>query len=238
MNNGNKINLLQMQDYFEGQMENIHTLSDLELSENDYRSLSAKLKAFSFFAGSDNDLADYMISIVVYSTYTLIYGTDMKEFGAALSMLLSKGQYIEKMRLNMYKDVFFDYGLNTYDINDTDLRMYCQKITARHAGVPNSEKYEFYTLLSDYLECEDAQLLYKQVFEQLPKRTKFIMELMDEDMRRELLLHIKSMMNDVVDGIFVRDELLKRYPKLSVSLIDRCILWNENRNQQIRFNIK
>ena len=138
--NGSKINLLQMQEYIEGQMDNIHTITDLELSENDYRSLSAKLKAFSFFSGSENDIEDYMISIVVFCTYTLIYGADMKDFGSALSILLNKSQHVERMRLRMYKDVFFTYGMNTFDIVEQDLRMYSQKITARHAGVPNKDK--------------------------------------------------------------------------------------------------
>lgn len=235
--NGSKINLLQMQEYFEGQMDNIHTISDLELSENDYRSLSTKLKAFSFFSGSENDIEDYMISIVVYCTYTLIYGSDMKDFGAALSILLNKSQHVERMRLRMYNDVFFSYGMNTFELNESDLRLFSQKLTARHAGVPNQDKKAFYDLISNYLECADVNELYNRVYAGLPNRTKFIFDLMDEGMRVDFLLEARSMINDVVDGTYPREELVNKYPKLSVSLIDRCLMWNENNKQQIRYHI-
>ena len=32
-------------------------------------------------------------------------------------------------------------------------------------------------------------------------------------------------------------ELMQKYNMLSISLIDRCIMWNEDNNQQIRFHI-
>ena len=63
MSDGNKINLLQMQKYFEGQMERIRTISDLELSENDFKSLGVKLRSLCFFTGSENDIEDFMLSI-------------------------------------------------------------------------------------------------------------------------------------------------------------------------------
>lgn len=235
--NGSKINLLQMQEYIEGQMDNIHTITDLELSENDYRSLSAKLKAFSFFSGSENDIEDYMISIVVFCTYTLIYGADMKDFGSALSILLNKSQHVERMRLRMYKDVFFSYGMNTFDIVDPDLRMYSQKITARHAGVPNKDKKAYYDLISNYLECTDEDLFCEEVYEGLPERTKFIFSLMDDSMRKDFLIESRSMINDVVDETYEREALISRYPRVSVTLIDQCIMWNENNKQQIRYHI-
>ena len=80
MNNSGKINLLQMQKYFEGQMKSVRTISDLELSENDYRSLSTRLKSLCFFTGSENDIEDFMLSIVVHSAYSLIYGEVGKSF--------------------------------------------------------------------------------------------------------------------------------------------------------------
>ncbi|MBE5944297.1 MAG: hypothetical protein E7258_05200 [Lachnospiraceae bacterium] len=235
--NGSKINLLQMQEYFEKQMSGIHTLSDLELSENDYRSLSAKLKAFSFFSGSENDIEDYMISIVVYCTYTLIYGVDVKDFGSALSILLSKSQHVEKMRLRMYNDTFLDYGLNTFDIVESDLRLYSQKLTARHAGIPNKEKYSVYNIIDDCLDCMDFDELYIRVYKRLPPRTKFIFDLMDQNMQKTYLMDIKIMMCDVVDGLLPREHLLNKYPRMSVSLIDHCLMWNENNKQQIRYHI-
>ena len=237
MSNGSKINLLQMQDYFEGQMDNIHTLSDLELSENDYRSLGVKLKAFSFFTGSDNDIEDYMLSIAIFSTYTLIYGSNMEDFDAMLRLLLTKSPHAERLRLNMYKDIFYTYGLNTYDITGKDLKNICQRLTARHAGVPNVEKNIFYDIVSCNLECNDVDTLYENIYKELPKRTKFIFDLMDKDMQINMILEARTIVGEVIDSSYTREELIERHKNMSVSLIDRCIMWNENNNQQIRFGI-
>lgn len=237
MNNGSKINLLQMQDYFEGQIDKIRTISDLELSENDYRSLGAKLKSLCFFTGSENDIEEYMLSIVVYSTYSLIYGSDFGNFDSIIWMILNKSQYLERMHLRMYKDVFHIYGINIYDITADDYMEKCQRLTARHAGVPNSEKYNYYELISRYLDSNDVEVLYSEIYEKLPYRTKYIFNLLDEEMRKHLLLESRMMVNDVVDGVYNRFELMDKYQDLSISLIDRCFIWNENNKQRIRFNI-
>lgn len=237
MSSGSKINLLQMQNYFEEQIDKVRIISDLELSENDYRSLSAKLKAFSFFTGSENDIEDYILSIVIHSVYTLIYGNDSNDFDSVIHMFLNKSQYAERMRLVMFRDAFYSYNMNTFEITDSDLRSLCQKIAARHAGVPNSDKKAFYDLISGYLECTEVGKLYESIYEQLPKRTRFIFDLMDEDMRREVLFEARAMISEVVDGILTRNELMQKYNMLSISLIDRCIMWNEDNNQQIRFHI-
>ena len=237
MSSGSKINLLQMQNYFEEQIDKVRIISDLELSENDYRSLSAKLKAFSFFTGSENDIEDYILSIVIHSVYTLIYGNDSNDFDSVIHMFLNKSQYAERMRLVMFRDAFYSYNMNTFEITDSDLRSLCQKIAARHAGVPNSDKKAFYDLISGYLECTEVGKLYESIYEQLPKRTRFIFDLMDEDMRREVLFEARAMISEVVDGILTRNELMQKYNMLSISLIDRCIMWNEDNNQQIGFHI-
>lgn len=237
MSNCSKINLLQMQHYFEGQIDNIHTISDLELSENDYRSLGAKLSAFSFFSGSENDIEEYILSIVVYSTYTLIYGQNVDDFETVIRMLLKKSQYAERLRLIMYRDAFYNYGLNLFECDKTDLRKMCQEVTAIHAGIPNVDKNAFFELMSDCLEISEVDCLYDKIYEHLPKRTKFIFDFMREEVRRDLLFEMRTMVSEVVDGIYRRDELIARYKRLSISLIDRCIMWNENHNQQIRYGI-
>ena len=127
--------------------------------------------------------------------------------------------------------------MNTFEATDKDLRQLCQKIAARHAGVPNSDKTAFYNLISNYLECTEVETLYENIYEKLPKRTRFIFDLMDEDMRREVLFEARAMISEVVDGILTRKELMAKHNKLSISLIDRCIMWNEDNNQQIRFHI-
>ena len=235
MSNSSKINLLQMQHYFEEQVDRIHIISDLELSENDYRSLGAKLNAFSFFAGSENDIEEYILSIIVYSTYTLIYGQDIEDFDTVIRMLLKKSQYAERMRLIMYRDAFYSYGINTFEVSGDDIKQWCKELTALHAGIPNSEKDEFFDIMAEFLDITDVNTFYKEALDRLPKRTRFIFDMMEEYTIKKLLLDIRNMMNDVVDGLIGRDELISKHGNMSISLIDRCIMWNENNEHIIRF---
>jgi hypothetical protein len=237
MGNSGKINLLQMQKYFEGQMKSVRTISDLELSENDYRGLSTRLKSLCFFTGSENDIEDFMLSIVVHSAYSLIYGDVGKSFETIVWMVMNNSQYMERMHLHMFRDVFHDYGLNTFDIEDPDILAACRKLSAAHAGVPNAEKTMYYDIISEHLGAEDIGTLIAAVTEMLPERSRYIFGLMDETARQRFILDSRAMVSDVIDGMLRRSELVERYPALSYSLIDRCLIWNENNNQRIRFRI-
>ena len=240
MNDGSKINLLQMQKYFEGQMKKIRIISDLELSENDYRSLGAKLRSLRFFTGNESDIEDYMLSIVVYCTYSLIYGDETDNFDDVMWMIMNKSQYKERMHLEMYRDVFFSYGLDTFNefMDDSfDLKLQCQMLTARHAGIPNSEKNEVFDMISDYLECEDIFDKYYDMYFMLPCRSKFIIGLFGDEMHEAILVNMRDLIRDVMDGIIRRDELIAKYPRLSISLIDHCIMWNDINRHRIRFGL-
>lgn len=218
-------------------MDKVRIISDLELSENDYRSLGAKLKSLCFFAGSENDIEDYMLSIVVYSAYSMIYGNEFASFDSIIWMILNKSQYLERMHLSMYKNVFHIYGMNTFDITGCDDLQKCQRLTARHVGVPNSDKYEYFDLISNHLDSKEVNVLYTEIYDNLPCRTKYVFGLMDEDSRRRIVLESRRLVNDVMDGELNRFELVDKFQELSISLIDRCIIWNENNKQRIRFNI-
>lgn len=230
MNNSNKINLQQMQRFFEGQVESIRTISDLQLSENDYRSLGAKLKSLSFFTGSENDIRDYLLSVVVYSAYSLLYGNEYDDFSAIIRMILHESQYMERIHLRMFRETYEVYGLGTYGVYSSDVKRDCQIITARHAGIPNSEKYYFFDLISQYLQYDEIDNIYNGIYERLPYRTRYIFDLMDDKNRKSLLIESRMLVGDVVSGRFKRDELIKKYQDLSMNLIDYCIMWNDNRN--------
>lgn len=238
MSNSNKINLLQMQKYFEGQTSRIRLISDLMLSENDYRSLGAKLKALCFFTGSENDIEDYMLSVVVYSTYSLIYGNEDDKFDAILQMIMNNSQYMERTYFRMFVDVFHAYGLSTFGVKVEDPRTTCQTLVARHAGVPDTEKNAFFDLISEYIDCNDEEYMCEQIYEREPVRAKRIVGLLDKDLRSSMILDARQLVSDVMDGMMNRNQLLEKYPELSINAIDHCIMWNECNKHRIRHQMQ
>ncbi len=226
MEYGNKINLLHMQQYFENKMDSVKIISDLELTENEFRSLGAKLKAMAFFSGSENDIEDFMLSVVVYNIYSLIYAETADDFDAAMWMVVNKSQYMERMRLQMYKDVFHIYGLQTFDVATPDLKNYCKQLTAIHAGIPHQEKDQFFDLLEQHLDCEDGDDLYGEIYVNLPIRTRFIFGLMDAVSRKQIFIQCRNMMKDVLSGNYTEEQLFERYYKMPKSTIKGCLAWN------------
>ncbi len=225
MRSNSKVNLLQMQGYFEGQMDKIRVISDLKLSENEYRSLGVKLKSLSFFVGSENDIEDYMLSILVYSTYSLIYGAVDADFEDIFWSVIPESQYMKRMYLRMYKDVFYTYGISTYDVPRIDFLPRCKYLTARHAGIPDCDKSEFYRILCN--SSSDEGHIYEEIRDKLPTRTRNILDMMDEVSRYKLLKDSKQLVQDVldIDSLPTHSALIDKYPELDLNLIVDCIMW-------------
>lgn len=221
----NKVNLLQMQGYFEGQVDKIRVISDLKLSENEYRSLGVRLKSLSFFAGSEKDIEDYMLSILVYCTYSLIYGNIDTGFEDFFWQVVPKNQYMRRMYLRMYKDVFYSYGISTYDVPRIDFLPRCIQLTARHAGIPDGDKAIYYQILSNS-SFDDEGHIYEGVRDVLPPRTRYIFDMMDEVSREKLLKDSKLLVEDVLrEDVTHNSALIDKYPDLDLNLIVDCIMW-------------
>ena len=230
----NKVNLLQMQEYFEGQVDKIRVISDLKRSENEYKSLGVRLKSLSFFAGSEKDIEDYMLSILVYSTYSLIYGNIGTSFEDIFWQVVPKNQYMKRMYLRMYKDVFYSYGISIYDVPRIDFLPRCIQLTARHAGVPDSEKAIYYQILSGSTYNEQGHM-YEELRDVLPPRTRYIFDMMDEVSREKLLKDSKLLVDDVLNMDMTHNSaLIDKYPDLDLNLIVDCIMWGFDRDAVIK----
>ena len=68
-----RMSLLDIQNYLVEQMKGLHIISDLLLSEDDYRYLAAKVKMLFKFSNDNNVVDDYKLSIIVYWVYSMIY---------------------------------------------------------------------------------------------------------------------------------------------------------------------
>ena len=227
MADGSKMNLIQMQNYFEDRINSIRTLSDLELSLNDYKSLGTKLKSLTFFTGSENNISEIMLSVVVYSTYSLIYWDGKTGIDDIFNIVLSDSQYLERLHLKLFEDAFYEYGLNNYGYDYGDLKDRCIRLIARHAGVPDDEKEEYFDLISRYLECRDVAEMEDEIFDALPYKTKFIFSQLDKASRLCMFMDSRNLIYDVLHGEMSRTDLLKAFPDTSISLIDHCIYWAE-----------
>lgn len=223
-----KFDLHEMQMCFENEIHNVRTLSDLELSENDYRRLGIKLKSLFAFARSSNFADDFMLCIAVYCTYNFIYWDEKydKINGELFRMFEEQSQYTQRHQLDMFLECFHDFGLNGYQVKTGNLLKDCEQTAARHAGIPYDEQVMMFELLRRYLNVDcDAALQAMQPF--LPRKTRHILAVMDLPMQQKLIQEHQALVHTVSLENRTSDELRQAFPDLSVSMLNHCVYWWE-----------
>ncbi len=225
---GQKFDLEQMQDYFEVQAGKLRCIGDYQLSESDYKSLGAKLKTLMIQEANFDWLHEFILPITIYATYSYIYvnpdGTNDLSFCEVQSKL---SQYQMRMHLrNMLECIhdcgFFDYGYKKYDLETA-----CRMTVARNAGIPNDEKYQIFELISSFSGVMEFDAYIEEVGQRLPTKTKRIFAILDQESRREVAYQIRELMAECKNNRN-REDVLAKFPHLSVSLIDYCMFWSEN----------
>ncbi len=226
-----KFDLSQMKDYFEDRMHHVRLISDLTLSESDFKSLGAKLKSAFSFKDSKDGMEDVIICYLVYWVYALLYWDEETGIHDELTQYCEAlPQYKLRHHFQMLLDAFVDYEIDDFGYEADSLEERCSMIIARHAGIPNDEKYQVFELLDDYRNQNvSVDAMVEDIYSRLPYKSKYIFSLLDQRSRQEIIWEIRTIMTEVSLRTLTRDELLEKYSGTSVSLIDYCFYWREGR---------
>lgn len=228
---GQKFDLPQMKDYLERKIPNIRLLSDLTLSESDFKSLGAKLKSAFSFNDRKEGIEDIMICYLVYWVYALIYWKEETGMHDELTDFFADlPQYQLRYHFMMLLDTFDDHNLDKFGYEDADVDVLCSKLIARHAGIPNDEKYQIFELIDDYRNQNvSVDTMVADIYAHLPYKSRYIFSLLDERSRQDIIWEIRTVMAEACSKVYTREELLKKHPHISFSLIDYCFYWQEGR---------
>lgn len=228
---GQKFDLPQMKAYFEENIPNVRLLSDLTLSESDFKSLGTKLKSAFAFTDKKDGIEDIMICYLVYWVYALIYWDEETGIHDELTDYCAElPQHRLRHHFEMLADVFADYNIESFGYQIDNIEELMLVLIARHAGIPNDEKYKVFEIIDDYRNQNvSVDRMVKDIYSQLPYKSRYIFSMLDEKSRQDVIWEIRTIMAEVSAGTSVKEELLKKYPELSVSLIDYCIFWLEEK---------
>lgn len=227
---GKKFDLPQMKEYFEKQIPGVRVISDLTLSETDFKSLGAKLKSAFSFTDRKDQIEDIMLCYLVYWVYALHYWDEESGIHDELTDYCAKlPQYQLRRHFQLLLDTFADYDIDDFGYTDSDVTELCSKLIARHAGIPDDEKFQVFDLVDDYRNQNvSVDTMVADIYAHLPYKSQYIFSLLDEESKQDMIWEIRTIMADVSSGVHTRDELLSRYPRTSVSLIDYCMYWHES----------
>ena len=229
---GQKFDLLQMKEYFENQIPNMRVLSDMTLSESDFKSLGAKLKSAFSFTDRKDGIEELMICYLVYWVYALIYWNEDTGIHDVLTDYCAKlPQYQLRHHFDMLLDTFVDYDIDKFGYEDGSTEELCSMLIARHAGIPNDEKYQVFELIDDYRNQNvSVDTMVADIYAHLPYKSQYIFSLLDDASRQDMIWEIRTIMAEICSKVYTRDELLDKYPHTSVSLIDYCFYWQEGKS--------
>lgn len=228
---GQKFDLPQMKAYFEEQIPNVRLISDLTLSESDFKSLGAKLKSAFAFTDKKDGIEEIMICYLVYWVYALIYWDEESGIHDELTDYCSElPQYQLRHHFEMLVDMFADYDIEKFGYQNDNIEELASILIARHAGIPNDEKYAVFELIDDYRNQNvSVDTMVADIYAHLPYKSRYIFSLLDERSRQDVIWEIRTIMAEISSGVYTRDEVIAKYPTLSISLIDYCMFWHEGK---------
>lgn len=229
-----RMTLLQMQEYFISQLDQIDIISDLQLSEEDYRYLATKVKMLFKFANNNTVVDDYKLSIVVYWVFSMVYW-DKQNLGALEmdSMFEGLPQYKKKYYMNVCMETFHEYGLYTYPVNYEEPELYAKAMIAGHAGIPKDEMKRTFEIISEFLNCTDINDMVESIMMELPERTQTIYCCFDDLMKQQMILNIRNLMIACMKGPKSKEVLQEQFSELPLTVVNGMLLWcdsQENRD--------
>ena len=228
---GKKFDLPQMKSYFEEQIPYIRLLSDLTLSEADFKSLGAKLKSAFAFTDKKDGIEEIMICYLVYWVYALIYWDEESGIHDELTDYCAElSQYQLRHHFEMLVDMFADYDIQSFGYQNDNIEELASILIARHAGIPDDEKIQVFELIDDYRNQNvSVDTMVADIYAHLPYKSRYIFSLMDSRSRQDVIWEIRTIMAEVSSGAYTKDQLIARYPAISISLIEYCLYWHESK---------
>ena len=122
------LSLDEIQKRLMKQVSSIVVLSDLALTEEDYKYLSTKVKMLFKFANDSNVVDDYKLAIVVYWVFSMVYW-DKEHLGTLEMEALFDG--LPQYKKKYYMDICMEAFEYTATMLDTRMHFYVIAVLLR-----------------------------------------------------------------------------------------------------------
>lgn len=205
----------------------IRILGDLELSYEDYKCLSLKLKGLTKYKDNIEVCNRFKLCAVVAWVFALRYEKEDKiKVNLVKKLLESLPQHQLRYVISLFNATFSDYGLQDFGVDTTSLEGFFT-VAAIHSGIPVDLLNEFYHLLDESLKHQDMELLEDQVVNCLSTRMDEIYKYIDKNIQRQMIALTREMYVDYKINGLSQEEILSKYNYTSRSIIDGCFRWCE-----------
>lgn len=207
----------------------IRTIGDLQLSQEDYKILTLRLRGFT----------NYQRNVKMYEKYSISLLAIMSNYfhnETSCSMIFKKfqqffeqvPQYMQRKICENFELIMQEFNLATYGVRITDLNVLIQ-ILLIHSYNTETVFQKYFAALD---KCSDGKYTDEFMEEVLNYVYPREMELLDPSIRKRIFKLSLDAYLDCVNNGRTEEEMLEKYIRLPYLFIHTCCKWCEQRDIQ------
>lgn len=201
----------------------IRMLGDLDLSLEDYKILSLRLRGFAKYHKNFALYQKYALSLLAMGVFAFRYEDNGQQAMEKIDVLV-KGvpQHLERALYSTFDTIFQLYKLSTYGIEIQDYNSLLQVLMIQ-CGLSEQSYVHLFNMFDsmdqgDLDEREKIMLVRK--LEELNSSSS-----LNSEVKAMLLQHLFTVYKDCKEHSYTKEELYKRYEDVSNRLIEATAAW-------------
>ncbi|MCR4716488.1 MAG: hypothetical protein K5656_04830 [Lachnospiraceae bacterium] len=222
------MSLMDIQKDVAHRIRRVSIISELDLTVEDFHYIAAKIKMLFKFPNDNSIVDDYKLIIVTYWVYSMVY-----EDSKSIDMLFEGlPQYKRKYYFQVCMEAFDEYGIDRFDLNiERNLRD-ARALIARHAGIPPTDYAILFNTISEYQNCAVVDDIVEAVMSRLPKKSREILNCYTDEMRRNMVMVVRSFMIKSLNSDEPREIILRTRGCLTVGISEAILDWCDSYESQ------
>lgn len=225
-----------LEERFKTEEKMLRTIGDLDLSYEDYKYLTLKLKGISKYITRIEVFEQYKLSIITALVFSIRYEEKKASaYELIRNGLLNLQQHQLRFFIRISTNVFLELGLSTYGVEMNSIDDILEVITI-HANLSKEESENIFQMLDQYFEDGEDVLLEEELYEKMNQEIhKEFPYLIHNTIHLSICYMLKELYVTCSTRHYTLAQIFARYNQLSRQLIEDCYEWTKkyHKNQSL-----
>ncbi|BCN32236.1 hypothetical protein [Anaeromicropila herbilytica] len=203
----------------------LRIIGDLDLSVDDFKYLSLKIKGLKKLRLNISMSESYKLALLTSFVFTI--KKEQENSGSVDGLLkLYQGlpQHHKRYYMKLLDNTLEEYGITTFGMNTSNMHGIFTVLLA-HAGIPVNLHTKLYDILDESLKIGKMHVLESKLRNEFLPQLNWMVEYMDEKYLWKICNECRDLLIDCKINEIGHRELFEKYDLLSSKLILSCIKW-------------
>jgi len=201
----------------------IRMLGDLDLSVEDYKILSLRLRGFAKYHQSFALYQKYALSLLSMGVFAFRYESTNKQAIEKVQVLVKEvPQHLERALYDIYDTTFHIYKLSTYGLAIQDFPSLLQVLMLQ-CGLSEQSYIHLFNMFDSMNQGsldEREKVILVRKLEELNSSSS-----LDSEVKALLMQRLFTVYKDCKEHYYTKKELCRRYDDVSNRLIEATVAW-------------